>query len=249
MPLQNIFSRVIFIFPLFAVVSVFAGCKPKEGASAESALPVNMYVFAEPSLPLNEQPSATAKELVALPFGASVTVGKPAGNPETRSGKTGQWVQATYQGKSGWIFSGFLSPVPLPQANCSGLADYARTAFTPEGPETRAGDDPAQAAKGAGSYTWQQKFSGNVSAEGSVTEGIRTMTLFIPARDDEIGFQICKRCASHFRSLTYASFKAQSGTIKDCGWRTKQGGCVHLWSMEVTPVEGGLSIKCALDHM
>jgi hypothetical protein len=239
-----------------ALLLLVTACKPKGAVPANTdsknaaVNPANLYAFAEPALPLRDQPAISGKVLTTIPFGATVAAGKTSGATETIEGKTGNWISTTYQGKPGWVFSGFLSPIPLPNATCTGLLDYARTAFTPDGNEVRTYDDPAQAKSAtAGSYNWQQKFSGDVYAEGHTTENFVSMSLTVPVRDDEIGFQICKRCTAHFRSLTYAAFKAQNATIKECGSRTSQGGCLRIWFIEVNSTDNGLLLKCGADSI
>lgn len=232
--MKNSFAAAL----LFAALLGSSQCKEKTVAAPEG--PQKLYVFAEPSLALREQGTESAKEIAAIAFGEAVMVEQTTGKEETLGGKTGVWAKAQHQGKSGYVFTGLLSPVSLPQATCKNLLDYARTAFTAEGQEVRSYDDPG----GKGPYRWTQKFAGNITAEGYGTIDNGAMTLVLPVKDSEIGFQICKRCTPFFRSLTYSSFRQQNETIKECGGRTKLGGCLTIWTIETAAAENGLTVKC-----
>ena len=226
-------NSVLFAATLVSV----AGCREK---AAAPAAPTKLYAFAEPALVVRETAAESGKEIGSIGFGEAVTIENASGKDETIGGKTGFWAKTQYQGKAGYVFTGLLSPVPLPQANCRNLLDYARTAFKAEAVETRTYDDPAN----KGPYRWTQKFAGNISAEGYGTIDNGAMIMVLPVKDSEIGFQICKRCTQFFRSLTYASFKQQGETIKQCGARTKKGGCLTIWAIETTAAENGLTVKC-----
>lgn len=223
---------------LFAALAGMPACREKSAAPA--AQPTKLYAFAEPSLPFRDQAGETGKEIAAIAFGEAVTIENASGKEENLGGKNGFWAKTQYQGKSGYVFTGYLSPVPLPQANCKNLLDYARGAFTAEGNETRTYDDP----ENKGPYRWTQKFAGNIIAEGYGSINNGAMTLVLPVKDSEIGFQICKRCTPFFRSLTYSSFRQQSESIKECGGRTKLGGCLTIWTIETSVGENGLTVKC-----
>lgn len=227
-----------FRFILFAALAAAPACREKGATPATQ--PTKLYVFAEPSLPVRDQAAETGKEIAAIAFGEAVTLENNSGKEETIGSKTGFWAKTQYQGKSGYVFTGYLSQVPMPQASCKNLLDYARSAFTAEGKETRAYDDP----ENKGPYRWTQKFASNISAEGYGTIDNGAMTLVLPVKDTEIGFQICKRCTAFFRSLTYASFRQQNESIKQCGGRTKLGGCLTIWAIETSAGENGLTVKC-----
>ncbi|MEO1624466.1 MAG: SH3 domain-containing protein, partial [Bacteroidota bacterium] len=78
----------------------------------------NLYVVeASSGLTLRDAPSLLSNKIMAVPFGKQITVctNGPA-VPETVEGKDGNWVQAYYRGKTGWMFDGYLkaeSPIQV----------------------------------------------------------------------------------------------------------------------------------------
>ncbi|HRP68678.1 MAG TPA: hypothetical protein PLY93_04035 [Turneriella sp.] len=138
-----------------------------------------------------------------------------------------------------------LTNIALPQTGCNNILEYARKTFTAEGDEVRVYDNPTK----KGPYHWKQKFKEGVIAEGYGSVGRGTITLTLPIESTEPAFEICRRCTSFFHALTYQSFKDQNEVLQECGGRTKQGGCLVIWSIETVRTKDGVRLKCGPESM
>jgi len=67
------------------------------------------FVAAKAGLRMRETPGRDGKVIVNIPFNSQVQVVEEKDDEEEISGTRGKWVRITWSGKSGWIFSGFLS--------------------------------------------------------------------------------------------------------------------------------------------
>ncbi|MBV6494651.1 MAG: hypothetical protein LDLANPLL_02685 [Turneriella sp.] len=228
------------------VVSLnFFACK-KEGTAQTKAPQIQkMYVRTEPSTTLREDANETGNILMQIPFGSSVEVIPANDTGAEHDEKKHTWLKATFNNKTGFVSTTALSLLPLPQAGCRTVLDYARKQLTPEGAETRRYDNPAK----KGPYHWKQKFKEGVTVEGYGSIDTGAMVANLPFHDSEIAFEICKRCTPFFKSLTYASFKEQNEVIQECGGRTKQGGCLIIWSIETVHTKSGVRLKCGSESM
>lgn len=69
--------------------------------------------------------------LATVPFGAKLKVLEPRKitSPKTVDGLKGYWAKVSYEGKTGYIFDGYLSFLPTPAAGCASLYDYCKKYF------------------------------------------------------------------------------------------------------------------------
>ena len=88
------------------------------------------YVYAPSGLKLRETPSMEGKKLASLPYGTKVKCldGKIA-EPFSVDGLTGNWQKVKYADLQGYLFDGYLAPLPAPDRSNTvwvTLKDYAK---------------------------------------------------------------------------------------------------------------------------
>lgn len=87
----------------------------------------NYYAAAKAGLSLREQPSTTAKVLDKIPYGERVIVPSADTFPLvaiSTEGFNGHWWHVNYNGKSGFIVSSYVLPLPPPKAGTKTIKDY-----------------------------------------------------------------------------------------------------------------------------
>ncbi len=85
---------------------------PAETPGAPAAATSDKYsVAVKDGLNLRDKPATTGKLIVTIPYRTEVSVLKYEGADVTIQGRKGRWAQIEYQNKTGYAFSGFLSPV------------------------------------------------------------------------------------------------------------------------------------------
>ncbi len=73
------------------------------GASGEAT------VQAAAGLTMRDQPATSGKSLTVIPDGTNVKIIEKGNSEETIAGKTSVWYKVEWDGKSGWVFGGFLA--------------------------------------------------------------------------------------------------------------------------------------------
>lgn len=71
--------------------------------------PREMYVQAAGGLNMRSQPDPAADKILLLPDGAALRILQEDSRTIEISGKSGRWTQVEYNGKTGWVFGGFLA--------------------------------------------------------------------------------------------------------------------------------------------
>lgn len=84
------------------------------------------YAAAKAGLSLREQSSTSAKVLDKIPYGEKViTVAGDANQPAiSTEGFNGFWWKVNYNGKTGYIVSSYVLPLPVPKAGTKTLKEY-----------------------------------------------------------------------------------------------------------------------------
>lgn len=77
-------------------------------------------VAVKDGLNLRDKPATTGKLIVTIPYRTEVSVLKYEGDEVTIQGRKGRWAQIQYQNKTGYAFSGFLSPVASSKDSLNG---------------------------------------------------------------------------------------------------------------------------------
>lgn len=95
-----------------------------------------LFVLAQSGLRLR-QAAQTGAVLASIPYGQAV-VFAPQNYDEqvydSVENMMGDWIKVTYEGKTGFVFSQFLSFLPAPSSKCTSMLDYLNEAFKPTAP-------------------------------------------------------------------------------------------------------------------
>ncbi len=93
------------------------------------------YAAAKAGLSIREQPGTSAKVLDKIPYGEKlVTVAGDANQPAiSTEGFNGFWWKISYNGKTGYIVSSYVLPLPAPRAGTKTLSDYFAQQSAPNG--------------------------------------------------------------------------------------------------------------------
>lgn len=84
------------------------------------------YAAAKSGLSIREQPSTSAKVLEKIPYGEKLmTVAGDVNQPViSTEGFSGFWWKVNYNGKTGYIVSSYVLPLPAPKAGTKTLQEY-----------------------------------------------------------------------------------------------------------------------------
>lgn len=84
------------------------------------------YAAAKAGLSMREQPGISAKIVDKIPYGDKLTtVAGDANQPAiSTEGFNGFWWKISYNGKTGYIVSSYVLPLPAPKAGTKTLSDY-----------------------------------------------------------------------------------------------------------------------------
>ncbi len=88
------------------------------------------YVNASSGLSLRSGTNLKSKKILVLPYGAQVTyLGTPQHTAMTLDNISGEMVEVSYQGATGFVFNGYLTALAPPQPN-EGVKEYAKRIST-----------------------------------------------------------------------------------------------------------------------
>lgn len=102
-------TKSIFLTTLF--VLLFAGM----GLSQSNwKLSSTQYISAPSGLNMRQAPSTSGAKILKLPYGAKVKIQENTSKKLTFEGIKGHWVKIKYNDQTGYIFDGFMCPLPGP---------------------------------------------------------------------------------------------------------------------------------------
>jgi hypothetical protein len=116
------------------------------------------YAAAKSGLSIREQPSTSAKVLDKIPYGEKLmTVAGDVNQPAiSTEGFNGFWWKVNYNGKTGYIVSSYVLPLPAPKAGTKTLQEYfAQVSAANGGPLIIKKSDPALNETGESTLTKQ----------------------------------------------------------------------------------------------
>lgn len=113
---------------LFALSSAMAFAIGNYANGAE------LYVHAPSGLKLRSTADGETV-LATIPYGTKLKVleARKTVLPKTVDGIAGYWAKVTYDGKTGYVFDGYLSYLPTPKESCETLEQYCLDSFTKDG--------------------------------------------------------------------------------------------------------------------
>jgi hypothetical protein len=98
-------TKTLWIATTLAALGLMAGaCKPKVTDNGVR------YVAVKDGLNMREEPSPTGKKMLTIPYRQEVLKLEEKPESFTIDKTEGKWTKVTWQGKTGWVFGGFLSP-------------------------------------------------------------------------------------------------------------------------------------------
>lgn len=113
--------KKIFIYT-FIFSFLFGTCKKKEAESIIST--EKYYVFTTNNLHLRAQPNANSESLALLPRGTELKVLEKTNETLTVDGITSNWWKVEAKGKTGYLFSGYVSRYSPSKKECHSLMGY-----------------------------------------------------------------------------------------------------------------------------
>lgn len=97
-------TKTLLITTTLAALGLMAGaCKPKASDNGVR------YVAVKDGLNMREEPSPTGKKMLTIPYRQEVLRLYEKAESFTIDKTEGKWTKVTWQGKTGWVFGGFLS--------------------------------------------------------------------------------------------------------------------------------------------
>ncbi len=161
------------------------------------------------SLNMRFKPSIKAKMMVKIPYGAKVKIIQKTRKAYKSEGIKGHWVKVSYGKRTGYIFDGYLTKLPVPPKHCKDLEHYADSKLGKIGKLHK--KDLRRTEKGEKIYeivTWQNyRYNAVLMYESSGVEetdlGFTEKTLKIKNISMEEGFLIGRLCTKDFRNRVF----------------------------------------------
>jgi|GEM_PF-3285412 len=105
------------------ILTFFQGCKKK---TIETTT-----VASTNGLVLRDGPKVSSKKILVIPDKSSIDILSYSDNTSVIGGKTAPWAEVRYNGKEGWVFSGYLANFTSQEfEDMSKLGSFARSPFT-----------------------------------------------------------------------------------------------------------------------
>jgi uncharacterized protein YgiM (DUF1202 family) len=94
-----------------------------------------MYVAAKSGLSIREAPGISAKVIDKIPYGTKITASYKYDTAMVNTEEIeSYWAKTNYKGKSGYIVSAYLLPLPPPGAKIKTMKEWLAQITTPAGP-------------------------------------------------------------------------------------------------------------------
>jgi hypothetical protein len=116
------FKKLIIVSHFFVTFSILSGELTFKSDS-------QYFVVAPSGLILREKPDTKSNKLGLIRYNSIVKVTRVTKYQEKISGLHNKWVQIQYNGKSGYIFSGFLSRYEGPPLDCRSIQKYLENVY------------------------------------------------------------------------------------------------------------------------
>jgi hypothetical protein len=109
------------IFKFLLLVALFLQAASFTDVKSQTEKSNKTYVWSVKGLALREQPGISAKRIINIPYGKSVTIINTNEPPVPMSSKIegylsykleGKWIKVLYNGQEGYVFDGYLSTMP-----------------------------------------------------------------------------------------------------------------------------------------
>jgi hypothetical protein len=189
---------------------------------------VTCYVAVKAGMSMREKPDAKAKVLEKIPYSEKLTVNFYSDSviDITTEGITGKWVKVTYKGKTGYVVSSYLFPLPPPKQGVTTLKAYLAQISTVAGPAvTRKGSERVGEG-GEGEFTpklTKQLYKNGAELHSYYAYEYNSDTYFLPDFTIEQGFLLMRLLGEYPDAMAPGDvLPAAKGKKK-----TKYGECAY----------------------
>lgn len=151
---------------------------------------INGYVGVRAGLNLREYADIDAKSLVIIPYGTAIEgASKESYGGYTSMGMKGDWRKVTYNGKTGFLFDGFLLPIPPPDSTAGTLDNYIDKFYKKvSGPETY--------TDAAGAIYTQTVYEKGIYIMSHQTGAVKATTYYLTGIPLDKAYLFCKQFIS-----------------------------------------------------
>ena len=170
-----------YFYPMkkMALLVLMLGVSCSVSAAAHYVKGDTLNVLALSGLRLRDQPGGKTV-LATIPYASMLVVqeDQPADRNETVDQLPGHWVQVLWQGKTGYVFDGYLSMLPAPGAQITDLVAYCNAYFVKKGKpvEVKFGEEEETNDIGIQYYTWKNLLV-EIKTNGYYESSSQTMTI------------------------------------------------------------------------
>lgn len=104
--------KITVIFSIVVSLIIISCSKNDQGTEKKIESP-DRYISSKDGLKMRENPDTSGKQIAIIPEGDKVLLLEESGNEISISNITGRWSKVKWNDKTGWVFGGFLSTVPV----------------------------------------------------------------------------------------------------------------------------------------
>ncbi len=201
--MKKILCGLIFVFTILIFTGAWGRMPFKDGNT--------LYILASSGLNMRDQPSKTGKAVVLVPYGGFIKLTHTTQKSEVIDNISGNWIEADFNGKKGFLFDGYLTTLKPPVKDET-LVVYADRLFEKSKFETVEKDKDGEIT--VQHYKNGAKLTKNYSSISSIIE------LVVPDISIEEGFLILRLVSGiQFEKDPYPSESKQyKQTIEGFEW-------------------------------
>lgn len=202
---------------LFILGIIFFGDCKKENSSKNFISNDKYYVFTTNNLNLRAEPNSNSESLSLLPRGTELKVLEKTNETITVNGITSNWWEVEANGKTGYLFSGYVSRYPPSKKECHSVIQYLTENFgelnekNPNVKNYKKTEKPCDAIENAEACGSDESF--RIEPYGiEVSEKIGyewgEEEIFFPDMQDIEGFLLLRDCCNQDNKfITYTQYK------------------------------------------
>lgn len=200
--------RKLFL-PFFLFITLFS--------SAQYINIKDEYVAAKSGLSIREKPEAGSAILDKIPYGTKIKVTHNYDEMKSvvTEGMEGYWVKTTYKGKTGYVVSSYLLPMPVPGAGVKTMKEYLAQLSTVAGPAISVKTGATQEITEGGYILKKQLYKNGAEHHDIIWYEANEDVYFLPELTLQQGF-VLVRFIPEFKSVFAATdvFPTENKTKK-----------------------------------
>ncbi len=175
------------------------------------------YVAAKSGLSIREKPEAGSAVLDKIPYGTKIkaTYNYDEIKSVVTEGMEGYWVKTTYKGKTGYVVSSYLLPMPAPGASVKTMKEYLAQLSTVAGPAITVKNGTTQEITEGGYVLKKQLYKNGAEHHDILWYEANEDVYFLPELTLQQGF-VLVRLIPEFKNVFAANdvFPAENKTKK-----------------------------------